>query len=206
MFNPNFIGIYDNALTSYQCKKVLNWVETQSLTRGKCTDKNNQEIVNLKVKDSWDVYLQFSKKNFIDLLIKDALNKYTPLYRDTYPTVDGIECWNVDDHYNIQKYDPGGGYPMSHCENAGSNPEIMRMMAWMIYLNTVTDKGGTYFSSYNKTIRAKEGRLVIWPAYFTHFHKGVVSKTQTKYIATGWYNFTNVYETMRMQYNRHKFL
>ena len=53
------------------------------------------------------------------------------------------------------------------------------------------DKGGTYFSTYNKTINAKEGRLVIWPAYFTHTHKGVVSKTQTKYIATGWHSYSS---------------
>ena len=191
MFNPNFIGIYDNALMSYQCKEIIKWTENQDLIRGKSAGENDQDVVNLKVKDSWDVYRQFSKKNFVDLLIRYALNKYTPLYRDTYPMVNGIESWNIDNDYNIQKYDPGGGYPVSHCENAGGI-DLKRMMAWMIYLNTVTDKGGTYFSSYNKTIRAKEGRLVIWPAYFTHFHEGVVSKTQTKYIATGWYTFTNI--------------
>ena len=66
------------------------------------------------------------------------------------------------------------------------------MMVWHIYLNTVTDGGGTHYTQYNKTIDAVEGRLVIWPAYWTHFHHGVVSKTQTKYIATGWYNFADV--------------
>ena len=191
MFNTDFIEVYDNALTSYQCKEIIKWIENQDLIRGEYVGENNQGVVNLKVKDSWDVPAQFSKKNFVDLLIKYALNKYTPLYRDTYPMVDGIESWNIEDNYNIQKYDPGGGFPFSHCENSGG-VYIKRMMAWMIYLNTVTDKGGTYFCSYNKTIRAKEGRLVIWPAYFTHFHEGVVSKTQTKYIATGWYTFTNV--------------
>ena len=204
MFHPNFIEIYDNALTSYQCKEVIRWVETQSLIRGRCAD-NNETVVNLKVKNSWDIFGKFSKKNYVDLLIKDVLNKYTSLYVEKYPNVNLMQSWDVDDAYNIQKYNPGEGYHALHCENAGGS-DIMRVMAWMIYLNTVTDKGGTYFSSYNRTIKPKEGRLVIWPAYFTHYHRGVVSKTQTKYIATGWYNFTNVYETMRMQYNRHKFL
>ena len=57
----------------------------------------------------------------------------------------------------------------------------------MVYLNTVTDEGGTYFSNYDYKIDAVEGRLVIWPAYWTHVHRGVISKSQTKYIATGWY-------------------
>ena len=62
-----------------------------------------------------------------------------------------------------------------------------RVLVWMFFLNTVTDGGGTYFSSYDLTVDAVEGRLVIWPAYWTHCHKGIVSKSQTKYIATGWY-------------------
>ena len=63
------------------------------------------------------------------------------------------------------------------------------MLVWTVYLNTVTDKGGTYYQNFNRTVKAKEGRLVIFPPYWTHRHKGVVSKTQTKYIATGWYNY-----------------
>ena len=65
-----------------------------------------------------------------------------------------------------------------------------RILAWMFYLNTVTDGGGTYWDNYDLTMNAVKGRLVIWPAYFTHFHKGIVSKTETKYIATGWFQYS----------------
>ena len=41
------------------------------------------------------------------------------------------------------------------------------------------------------TTDAVEERLVIWPAYWTHEHHGLMSETQTKYIATGWYDFVN---------------
>mgnify|MGYP001378130040 CR=1 FL=1 len=190
MFNPNFIRIYDNALTSYQCKEIIKWTENQDLIRGGLLNKN----ISLKDKNSWDIPYEkttFSNKTFIDLMIYDSLGKGISNYRESYPEIDSIASWRIDDGFHIQKYNPGGGFFTLHCENGGET-SIKRVLAWMIYLNTVTDKGGTYFSSYNKTIRAKEGRLVIWPAYFTHHHKGVVSKTQTKYIATGWYSFTNV--------------
>ena len=59
----------------------------------------------------------------------------------------------------------------------------------MIYLNTVNDKVTTSFDNYNIQTTAVEGSLLIWPAYWTHFHHGVVSHTQTKYIATGWIKF-----------------
>ena len=106
MFNPNFIEIYDNALTPYQCKEVIQWVETQSLTRGRCAGDNNEAVVNLKVKNSWDSCNKFSNKNFVDLIIRKVLNKYTPFYLETYPSVNLMESWDVDDHYNIQKYEP----------------------------------------------------------------------------------------------------
>ena len=56
----------------------------------------------------------------------------------------------------------------------------------MLYLNTVTDEGGTEFPFQDITTPAIKGGLVIWPADFTHPHKGIISNTQEKYIATGW--------------------
>ena len=192
MFNTDFIGVYDNALTSYQCKEIIKWTETQSLVKGKVLE-DNQIKEKLEDKDDWEVddtKTNFQNKTFVDLMIRDALFKSIGLYRKSHPEIGHITPWDLYDDFNIQKYNPGEGYHALHCENAGGS-DIMRVMAWMIYLNTVTDKGGTYFSSYNRTIKPKEGRLVIWPAYFTHYHRGVVSKTQTKYIATGWYSFVD---------------
>jgi len=36
-----------------------------------------------------------------------------------------------------------------------------------------------------------QGNTLIWPADFTHPHKGIVAPKETKYIITGWYNFTD---------------
>ena len=66
----------------------------------------------------------------------------------------------------------------------------MRVLVWMFYLNDVND-GGTRFTNYNKIINATKGRLVLWTPYWTHTHHGIISRTQTKYIATGWYSFIN---------------
>ena len=194
MVNPDFIGIYDNAVSSYNCKKIIKWFDTEPLTRGTVMYSDGTGVIDTRLKSDWEVddpYKTILTNNtFLDIIIRDALIKYTSSYRESYPSVDIIDPWNVCDVYNIQKYDPGDGYHALHCESCNS-ATVHRVMAWMIYLNTVTDEGGTYFSSYNKTLEAKEGRLVIWPAFFTHTHKGVVSKTQTKYIATGWHSYSS---------------
>ena len=61
------------------------------------------------------------------------------------------------------------------------------MLAWMIYLNNA--KSGTVFPYQKKTLQPKKGLCAIWPAYWTHFHHGIVSPTETKYIATGWCSY-----------------
>lgn len=191
--NPDFIGIYDNAISSYDCKEIIKWVETEPLGRGAVMNEDGSGAIDTRVKSDWEVdpyKTLLNNQIFVDKIIVDALNKYTPFYRELYPSVDNLDSWNICNIYNIQKYDPGDGYHALHCESSGE-ATAHRMLAWMIYLNTITDEGGTYFSCYDKTLEAKEGRLVIWPAHFTHQHKGVVSKTQTKYIATGWYSYTS---------------
>ena len=82
-----------------------------------------------------------------------------------------------------------GGYLVDHCEYAvEEEPSNKRMLAWMVYLNDVTDKGGTHFAHQNITLKARAGDLYIWPAYFTHIHRGIPSPSQIKYIVTGWCN------------------
>ena len=45
------------------------------------------------------------------------------------------------------------------------------------------------------TMEAIIGRIAIWPAAWTHVHKGQISEIEEKYIATGWFN----YETPNIQ-------
>ena len=86
---------------------------------------------------------------------------------------------------------PSEGYFVYHCENSGPEKDIVnRVLAWMIYLNDVTDGGHTEFLNQKKKYQPRTGDVLIWPAYFTHTHRGITSKSQTKYIATGWFNFT----------------
>ena len=53
----------------------------------------------------------------------------------------------------------------------------------------VTDKGGTEFLHQDVTLQAKGGTIVIWPPWWTHYHKSQVSPTQVKYIMTGWMEY-----------------
>ena len=79
---------------------------------------------------------------------------------------------------------------LSMAENDFKSFNYDRCLVFMTYLNDVED-GGTSFKYQDIDIPAKKGLTLIWPAYWTHTHKGIISNTKEKYIVTGWLNFLN---------------
>ena len=59
----------------------------------------------------------------------------------------------------------------------------------MTYLNDVKDGGGTEFYYQNQIVKAQKGLTIIWPSEWPHVHRGLISNSETKYIATGLYGF-----------------
>jgi len=91
--------------------------------------------------------------------------------------------------FNIQRYSPPGqAYHAWHHE--APNPNVSdRVLAWMTYLNTVRYGGETEFKYLNRKIKPELGTTLIWPAGFTHTHRGLPAKHEEKLIITGWFRF-----------------
>jgi len=188
----NFISVYDNALSQEDCKSIIDFFEDTN----DCQNKNEfmcKKIgitsygVDKTLKDSVDVPMSFDFSfHKVNQIIMKSLAHHTKKYVKDNEELLRISTWGILDTYNLQRYYPNQGYYATHCENWNMDTS-KRVLVWMFFLNTLTDDGGTYFSNHDLTVDAVEGRLVIWPAYWTHCHRGVVSKSQTKYIATGWY-------------------
>lgn len=102
---------------------------------------------------------------------------------------EGICSYQIDFPFNVQKYYPYNHYSVWHCENNGQKIYRNRHLAFMTYLNTVEDGGETEFLHQNLKIKPEKGLTLIWPAGFTHTHRGSPSKTEEKYIVTGWFTF-----------------
>ena len=183
--NENFVSIYQNVISSDDCKIIIDDINSCRLLPGTMGG-----TVNTEMKDSLVSPRYFKDNSPASLIIGNSLESCKEDYVKQHPQLNKIHDWNVDDAYNLQKYNPGQGYHISHCENAGGL-SLMRVLSWMIYLNTVNDEGETSFDNYNMKTSAVEGSLLIWPAYWTHFHHGIMSSTETKYIATGWCSYAD---------------
>tara|TARA_Y100001973_G_C5196748_1_gene334794 strand:+ start:1286 stop:1849 length:564 start_codon:yes stop_codon:yes gene_type:complete len=180
----NFIGIYDDVLTKEECDIIID--EFENNTDRQIVGTSGGGKIKPNVKKSTDIGYHVTDDSKTTKIIPYSLEKYLNQYREEYPDVDRLCEWEFYEVYNVQRYKPNEGFYKPHCEVTGFNQN--RVLVWMYYLNDL-DNGGTKFTSYNTIIHAKRGRLVIWPAYWTHTHCGVISNTQTKYIATGWYEF-----------------
>ena len=187
----NFIEGYVNALTSEECKTIIDYMnEEVEFIPGKVKEPNTgKDIIRKEMKDSSDVIMNLEEEGEVNKIILTSLRKCISLYTKKHPQMNNIDFWQVDPYYNLQKYEPGQAFHKTHCENA-SKVTSHRVLAWMYYLNTVKDGGGTQFDNYEIAVEAVEGRCLIWPAYWTHFHHGIVSQTETKYIATGWFLYS----------------
>jgi len=119
-------------------------------------------------------------------LLDNSIN----LYKKKYEYADvGVCHWGITESPNIQRYEPGEGFYGWHNERGSSiNPVCYRHLVFMTYLNDVTDGGETEFFYQQVKIQPKKGLTLIWPADWTHTHRGITSLSQTKYIVTGWYS------------------
>jgi hypothetical protein len=108
-------------------------------------------------------------------------------YLKKYDYCNQLEKFDMNENYNIQHYNINGGFKKWHSERMNKDVS-KRVLVFMTYLNDVED-GGTEFSYQKVLCPAKKGLTLIWPAEWTHTHKGQISSTQEKYIVTGWLNF-----------------
>lgn len=91
----------------------------------------------------------------------------------------------------MQRTDPGGGYHLWHAEQ-GNGEHANRVLVYMLYLNTMQkeDAGETEFLYQQLRLRPEENTMIIWPASFTHVHRGnTVFGERSKYIVTGWFYY-----------------
>ena len=117
-------------------------------------------------------------------------------YMNEYEYSNDVKPFTITESFNIQHYKPNEGFFAWHCERAGSElPMANRHLAWMTYLNDLTDEGGTEFYYQKLKVKPQKGKTVIFPVDWTHTHRGIVSKTQDKYIITGWFNFIDKKES-----------
>ena len=88
----------------------------------------------------------------------------------------------------LQKTVPMQGYHAWHCDS-DKIANSRRMMVSTLYLNTVEKGGETEFLYQSMRVTPEQGTLALWPAYWTHPHRGNPPLEGEKYIMNGWLEY-----------------
>jgi|TARA_A100001391_G_scaffold102586_1_gene68259 hypothetical protein len=180
----DFISVIDNCISKDDCQQYIDWIEhyisngvvfkenVDYHTKDHFTiNCNNHTEYDLLAGDNLSIYFLPTIKKPID----DYLKKFSTLGKEKLLIYDT----------KIKKIPIGGGFHDWHYENPGVQSSPRKLVA-QLYLNTIEEGGETEFLYINKRIKAEQGRLIIFPAAFTHTHRGNPPIGEDKYILSTW--------------------
>ena len=168
--SSNFILIKDNVLSLKECNKLIKTYK-KNLKSNKKLDYFYNDIVIQEV-------------NFLE-----KLEKLIKLYVKTYPEVNMTSSQWALDTIRYKLFKKGQSFNHYHSEVSLTSP--YRVLSVLIYLTShkPCQHGGTIFYRNKQTIESKAGRVCIFPAYFTHTHKGQPDLKKERSIISGYYSF-----------------
>lgn len=182
----NFIRVYDQMLQPEFCKELIEWFEFSS-TKGVLHNRSSAPFMARA-----DGLNRQDKQIPIDanrpVWAEQIYNQMAPCvqeYANDFPWLKGLNL--ISSICIMQATEPltGDGYHTWHCEKSNYNNSD-RVLAWILYLNDIDEGGETEFLYQGIRVAPKEGRLAIWPAGFTHVHRGNPPLKNKKYVISGW--------------------
>ena len=181
--SPSFITEYPKALSDDFCDSLVTWCDLQIESNPSLNRSASDSTIYDRRKD-WFFFIH-NKLDF-SVPINNTLNEYLSKYVDEYMGAYYIGRYNSFDQ-KLQITPPGGGFHNWHCEHS-HYVYCDRVLTWMFYLNDLEEGGETEFLHQRCRIKPEKGKLVLFPAAFTHSHRGNPPLKDTKYVVTGWFN------------------
>jgi len=199
-FNPSklkyefkeFIGIYENAFTLKECEDTIKLFENYHKSGYSYTRENLILHDDVSVSIGPSIELDWNP-GFIDSFHKKFYDYIYPIYNNQYQILQSLQK-HKSKYIKIQKTCPTQGYHVWHCEHGALPDNRDRILVWTLYLNDVEEGGETEFLYQSLRIKPKTGTFILFPAHFTHTHRGNPPLSGVKYIATGWIEFLNTPE------------
>jgi hypothetical protein len=190
---PNsFIFEKHNAMSPELCQEIISMFEAEpeAHKQGEIIGEGSG-VVDLDIKVSTDLFI--NKENGPDWLRIDesifwSLNEAATEMSAKFDSLqEGFRAGFGDDGYKIQRTEKDGFYGYHEDSNMYN---CNRFMVAIWYLNDGFKGGETEFQYQQVKIKPEAGKLVVFPPWWTHRHRGCPVEYGTKYITTTWLNYT----------------
>ncbi len=193
--HKDFIGVFSEVYPTNFCEHLISEFE-RSLISGAGINRQLGENADRHVKDDYQIMANGRNINFADFsetrsteLFFEGLQKCYEIYAEEFSVLKNskVVCHDM----KMQKTSSGGGYHVWHCEQ-GNDDQARRGIVYSLYLNSLPEEanGETEFLYQQRRIAPVQNTMVLWPASFTHPHRGnPVYGNNSKYIITGWFYY-----------------
>lgn len=190
-----FIGVYSDVYPEGYCQHLISEFDRLE-NSGAGANRMQSENTRRDIKDDHQIGLSlkgqntedFNGRNVVDLFF-DGLQQCYEQYTSKFSSLQQGKIRGTI--MKMQRTSPGGGYHVWHGEQ-GNGDQASRVLVYMLYLNTLTpdEAGETEFIYQQERYRPTENTMILWPAAFTHTHRGnTVFGERSKYIVTGWFYY-----------------
>lgn len=189
----DFIEIFENVFPEGFCEHVISEFDNH-LVDGLTFTRQQTENVSPLIKNDNHLFLnyrqqfnKFNQESTIDVFYA-GIQKCFDMYASKYNSLRDVDIKTKG--VKIQKTHSGAGYHIWHYEQGNGDLDAARSLVYIVYLNTLDFEncGETEFLYQQKRIRPVKNSVAVWPAAFTHPHRGnPVYGDVSKYIATGWF-------------------
>lgn len=189
-----FIGLYPKAVSPETCNKIINYFEemveihknyNRQDTEGLTTTVKKDDSINSVIPRAFsdNPSLVYTNQDPCAQVVMDTLAECFNHYIAQHDILVGMQMATF--YHKVQKTLPSGGYHVWHCEQGGGN-HLRRILVYTLYLNDVAEGGETEFLYQSARYPARKGDICVFPAHFTHPHRGNPPLSGEKYIMTGW--------------------
>jgi hypothetical protein len=179
--NENFFWVKDEAISPELCKNLIKKFE---MSPNKEPGRAGFHYIPTH-KQSTDLFIsglpEFAEEDqSLSTALTLGVNEYVHQLKQI--------PWALnfrDTGYKVQRTEPGQFYHWHSDFYIDLDFRYVRVLTFIWYLNDITDGGETEFYNGFK-VQPKQGRLLMFPADYTVYHRGVPPVSETKYICTGW--------------------
>tara|TARA_R110000868_G_scaffold160407_7_gene389975 strand:+ start:813 stop:1388 length:576 start_codon:yes stop_codon:yes gene_type:complete len=176
-----FIEEYPGAVNTELCEQIIARFEADPRRAPSTANINGQPTVHTLRTGTHLVCDTTGDWGEIVKAIVPALQSTLALYAQKHTALksvietEGLDCTGPV----IERVDPGQGFAWHYDQTSHSR---QRVLAGLLYLQTIKEGGHTEFKEQGHTIRPETGKIALFPPYWTHMHRGVSPTSETKYV------------------------
>lgn len=181
-FESDLIRRYRGAFSRDECKEIIEYINFFENNQILEYDKSALELEDHKVVNVTHDYDLGASSKLATMLFPG----FKPCVTEYLESISILRSKKFLLHdLKLKKIPAGGGFHNWHYEN-GSLSVATRQFVVQLYLNDDFDGGETEFLYQQRREESIAGDIIIFPASYTHTHRGNPPLGGDKYIATSW--------------------